>query len=104
MTGLLMKKYHIAILDNDDGFVTKVVGALKLWYSNKIVIQTYRDTHSMFEAVSLNKAKNKPFDMAVVSPEQMAERLILQRANPALKVVCCEDEQTLKAATAKVLL
>ena len=105
MTGLLMKKYHVAVLDNNNnGFVKKVVGVLKTWYNNKIVIQTYQDTHEMFEAVNVNRAKNKPFDMAVVSPDQMAERLVLQRANPNLKVVVCEDEQAFRAASAKVLL
>jgi len=105
MTGLLIKKYHIAILDHDnDGFVTRVVGALKTWYSNKVVIKTYYDTRSMFEAVNVNRAKNRPFDMAVFSPEQMAERMILQRTNPNLKVVVCRDEQTLRSEASKVLL
>lgn len=105
MTGLLVKKYHIAILDNDNnGFVTKVVGALKTWYSNKVVIKTYSDTQAMFEAVNLNKAKNNPFDLAVVSSELMAERLVLQRVNPMMKVVVCDDEQTFKKEASKVLL
>jgi len=104
MAGLLSKKYHIAILDNDDGFVARMVESLKSWYSNKIVIQTYQDTHSMFEAVNVKNARNKPFDLAVMSPDQMAERLILQRANPNLKVVVYHDEQTLKDETSKLLL
>lgn len=105
MTGLLVKRYHIAILDNEDrGFVTKVMGALKTWYNHKIVIKTYTDTRSMFEAISLNKAKNKPFDMAVVSSDLLAERLMLQRVNPNMKVVVCDDEQTFKKEASKVLL
>jgi len=105
MTGLLSKKYHIAILDSDDdGFVTRVVDSLLMWYSNKVVIQTYRDTREMFEAVNLYRAKNKPFDIVFVKPEQMAERLVLQRANPLLKVLACKDAKTLKAAADKVLL
>lgn len=105
MTGLLTKKYHVAILDNtEEGFVSKVVGALQEWYKNRIVIKTYTDTRTMFEAVNLNKAKNKPFDMAVISPELMAERMVLQRANPQLKVVVCKDESSFKNETSKVLL
>jgi hypothetical protein len=105
MTGLLVKKYHVAILDNDNnGFVTKVVGALKTWYSNRIVIKTYSDTQSMFEAVNLNKAKNNPFDMAVVSSDLMAERLVLQRVNPKMRVVVCDDEKTFKREASETLL
>lgn len=104
MTGLLIKKYHIAILDNETDFVKKVVLSLKQWYSDKIVIKTFSDTYAMFEAVSVNKARNKPFDMAVVSPEQIAERMVLQRANPTLKVVAYSNEKTLKSDASKVLL
>lgn len=105
MTGLLVKKYHIAILDNDNnGFVTKVVEALKTWYSNKVVIKTYTNSRAMFEAVNLQKAKNNPFDLAVVSSELMAERLVLQRVNPKMKVVVCDDAKTFKAEASKVLL
>lgn len=104
MTGLLIKKYHIAILDNETDFVKKVIEVLKLWYSDRVVIRTYSDTYAMFEAVSINKARNKPFDMAVVSPEQVAERMVLQSANPTLKVVTCCDEKTLKTEASKVLL
>ena len=105
MTGLLIKKYHIAILDeSNNGFVTKVIGALKTWYSNRVIIEIYTNTHEMFEAVNLNKARNKPFDLAIVSSELLAERLVLQRANPKMKVIVCEDEQTFKQETSKVLL
>lgn len=105
MTGLLTKKYHVAILENTEGgFVSRVVDALQEWYKNKIVIKTYSDTREMFEAVNLNKAKNKPFDMAVISPELMAERMVLQRANPQLKVVVCKDHNTFRTETSKVLL
>lgn len=103
MTGLLIKKYHVAILNNESDFVSKMVGALKQW-SNKVVIKTYADSHSMFEAVNVNKAKNKPFDMAVVSPNQIAERFVLQRANPLLKVVVCDDEKTFHQEVSKALL
>lgn len=105
MTGLLTKKYHVAILDNENGgFVSKVVESLKKWYSDKIVIRTYTDSHSMFEAMSLNKSKNKPFDIAVLSPGKVAERMVLQRSNPSLKILVCKDEQTLKTETSKVML
>jgi hypothetical protein len=105
MTGLLLKKYHVAILDNDNnGFVKRVVGALKEWYSHKIVIKTYSNCHAMFEDVNLQKAKNHPFDMAVVSSELIAERLVLQRVNPNMRVVVCDDEDTFKKEASKVLL
>jgi len=104
MTGLLVKKYHIAILNTESDFVSKMVETLKQWYNNKVVIRTYTDSYSMFEAVNVNKAKNKPFDMAVIGPSQLAERLVLQRANPSLKIVVCSDETSLHREVSKVLL
>jgi hypothetical protein len=81
-----------------------VVGALKTWYHNRVVIKTYTDCHTLFEDVNLNKANNRPFDMAVVGSELMAERLVLQRVNPSMKVVVCDDVQTFKDEASKVLL
>jgi len=105
MTGLLIKKYHVAILENDEhGFVNKVVEALKSWYSDRIVIHTFDDTHDLFEAVNINKATNKPFDMAVLGAEKMAERMVLQHSNPALKIVMCQDETGLKRDCLSALL
>lgn len=105
MTGLLTKKYHVAILDNEqNGFVPIIVGALKSWYHNKVIIKTYTNTRQMFEAVNLNKAINKPFDMAVLSPNKEAEQLVLKRVNPDMKVVICKDAYSLHTEASKVML
>ena len=98
MTGLLVKKYHVAVLANgDNGLVRQIIDSLYKWYNNRIVIKTYNDSHALFEAVNVNKARNRPFDCAVLPPKQDAEKMVLQRSNPALKVIVCKDAQSLKA-------
>ncbi len=106
MTGLLTKKYHIAVLGNEanSGFVSQMVSALRQWYSDKAVIETYNDTYDLFEAVNVNRVRNKPFDIAVMSPQQLAEKLVLQRSNPALKVIVCQDAKTFRTEASKVML
>lgn len=105
MIGLLTRKYHIAILENGtEGFISRMEDALKSWYNNRIVIRTYSDSREMFEAVNINKAKNIPFDLAVLSPALQAEKMVLQQTNPSLKIVACYDENTLRLETSKVLL
>lgn len=105
MTGLIIKKYHVAVLNTDtDAVVEKMVAALKEWYHNRVVIETYKDTYAMFEAVNVNKARNKPFDVALVSPNDIAEKMVLQRSNPSLKVLVCQDAKTFKSEASKLLL
>lgn len=106
MTGLLVKKHHIAVLGNDknSGFVSQMVNALRQWYSDKVVIETYDDTYDLFEAVNVNRVRNKPFDVAIMTPQKMAEKLVLQRSNPSLKVIVCQDAKTFKTEATKVML
>jgi hypothetical protein len=105
MTGLLVKKYHVAVLASaNDNFMSQVIASLQQWYNDRVVIKAYSDTYSLFEAVSVNKAKNKPFDCAVLNPRQMAEKMVLQRSNPLLKVIVCEDTKQLRQEASKVML
>ena len=105
MTGLLIKKYHVAVLtDENEGFVSQIIESLRKWYNDRVVIKTYSDTYALFEALSVQQARNKPFDCAVLNTNQMAEKMVLQRSNPSLKVILCQDAKTLKAEASKVML
>ena len=104
MTGLLNKKYHIAILDRNANILTEISTFLNLWYHGRVVVETYNDSYQMFEAVSVSKSKNKPFDIAIMSPEEVAEKMILKQTNPNLKVLTCTDANSLKTETSKILL
>lgn len=104
MTGLLIKKYHIAILDENQCFLARIVNSLKGWYNNKIVIKTYKNSESLIEAVNLNKAKNNPFDLTVLRRKEYAEKLILQRSNPNMTILVCDSCEDLKKITDKLLL
>ena len=104
MTGVIVKKYHVAVFAHNDGFVNQVVDAIKQWYNNQVVIKTYNDTHDLFEAISVNKARNKPFDCAVLAPRQDAERMVLQRSNPNLKVIICQDAKNIGAQVNRAML
>jgi hypothetical protein len=104
MTGLLVKKYHVAVFSSDDGFVTQVVSALKEWYNNQVVIKTYGDTHEFFEAINVNKAKKQPFDCAVLAPRNDAEKMVLRQSNPNLRVIVCKDAQNIPAQVSRGML
>lgn len=104
MTGLLLKKYHVAVFDEDEGFVRRTIDTLKRWYKNKIVIKSYTNSHEMFEALNINSAKNSPFDLAVFNSDEVAEKLVVKQIYPDLPVVLCKDEHMLKRESSKILL
>ena len=93
MTGLIVKKYHIAVLDEDGTFLTRAITTLKTWYDNKIVVKTYSNSRQMFEDISINKAKNRPFDAAVLSSKDAPVSMVLKQTDPSLKILMCKDEQ-----------
>jgi hypothetical protein len=104
MIGVIFKKYHIAVLDDDINFITKMVSALKLWYDDKVVIESFDNPRDMFEAVHISEVNHKPFDFAVLSPNEEMEKLVLRQSNPSLKVILCKDENSLKSETSKIFL
>ena len=104
MTGLLKKKYYVAVLDKDEDFISKVMNTLKSWYNNRIIIKSYTDCHEMFAAVNLGKANKNPFDVAVLSPDEVAEKMVLRHSNPDMKIIVCKDECSLKEEAEKVML
>jgi hypothetical protein len=104
MTGLLKQKYHVAILDDDENFIATAVSSLKSFYNKRIVIRTYKDSKSMFEAINSNKAKDCPFDLAVLSPREYAERPIIRHSKPEMKILVCNDCNKLQEETSKLLL
>ena len=104
MTGFIFKKYHVAVLEENESFLARMIISLKSWYQNKIVVEPFTSSREMFEAINVNEVKNKPFDVAVLNSEGDVEQMILKRSNPSLKVIRCQDEQSLKKETAKILL
>jgi len=106
MTGLLRNKYNVTVLGNrhNDRWVSQIVAALQQWYSNRVVVQTYPDSHTLFEAVGVGKVKNKPIDLAVLTPDRDAEKMVLKQSNPNLKVIICRDTAALKTEASKVML
>lgn len=107
MTGLLRNKYNIAVLGNsrdNDGLVSQIVSVLNKLYNHRIVINTYQDSYTLFEAVGVGNAKNKPVDLAVLTPGNDAEQMILKQSNPNLKVIICKDTSTLKDEASKAML
>lgn len=104
MTGLFKKKYHIAILDKNGGFIKTVKDSLLDLYRNKVVVQTYDDSDLLFKDMNINKVKNNPFDLAILSPAEFAEQMVLKHSHPKLKILMCADVNGLKQETAKLLL
>ena len=104
MTGLIVKKYHVAVCSQDNNFVNQVVNAFRQWYNDQVVIKTYGDSHDLFEAISLNKSNNKPFDCAVLAPRRDAEKMVLQQSNPNLKVIVCQSTQNIGAQVSRAML
>lgn len=104
MTGLFVKKFHVAVLDSDQGTFNGAVSSLKAICNHKVVVKTFSNSRALFQAINLEQATNHPFDMAVVSPNQLAEKMVLKQSNPDLRVVVCKDAQTLRDETLKLLL
>lgn len=105
MTGLFVKKYHVAIYDEDENFIERIASALKLWYDRRIVIESYTDSSRMFQAVNMCNAKNKPFDLAIFgSNESKVKEIILKHTCPNLPIVTFKDEAKLQKETSKFLL
>lgn len=105
MTGLFVKKYHVAIFDENENFIERITNALKSWYSSRIVIETYTDSSSMFQAVNMCNAKNRPFDLAIFgSKDSKAKEMILKHTCPKLPIVTFKDEAKLQKEASKFLL
>lgn len=107
MTGLFVKKYHVAIFDENknENFIKRITNALNSWYNRRIVIEIYTDSSSMFHAVNMSNAKNKPFDLAIFgSKNSKVKEMILKHTCPNLPVVTFKDEDKLQKETSKFLL
>ena len=104
MTGVLLKKYHVAVMDEDPEFIQRMVKALKSWYDSRIVIEIYKDSAQMFEGINLSKAKKTPIDLTILGETDVAEKMVLQQTDPKMPVLLCHDEVCMKAQASKFLL
>lgn len=104
MTGLFIKKYHVAVLEEDENFLSRMMDAMKTWYQGRIVIEGFTDSRDMFEAINLSKAKKEPFDMAILSLNEVPEKLVLKQSVPSLNVVMCNDVASLKSEASRCLI
>lgn len=96
MIGLFHKRYHVAILENNENIV-EVINSIKHWYNDNVVIKIYHTSQSLFQGISENTLKHKPFDMAVLSESNnKAEQLVLKRSNPDLAVVLYKNNEQYK--------
>jgi hypothetical protein len=106
MTGLLIKKYHVAIYEENTHLVKRITDALKSWYDNRIVIESYNNPTHMFQAVNMCRAKNKPFDLAIFGSNEYfkSKQMVLKHTCPNLPIVMFKDEEKLQKETSKFLL
>ncbi len=104
MTGLFVKKYHVAVLEDDKAFVSQIVAAFKSWYHNRIVIETYTDSNKMFEGINACKARKCPYDLTVMGTNDVAEKAILHQTDPKMPVLLCKNISTLRQEASKFLL
>ncbi len=97
-------KYHVAVYaENNKSLVKRISETLKSWFQNKIVVESYTDSHQMFVDFNVAKAKNKSFDMAIIgADEDRAARVVLKYADPNMEVIKYKDELTLKKDTGKL--
>lgn len=106
MTGLFIKKYYVAIYDENEDSINRIINALKSWYDNRIVIESYDNPNNMFRAVNMSNAKNRPFDLAIFGSDDIfkAKQMILKYTCPDLPVVSFKDEEKLHREVSKFLL
>jgi hypothetical protein len=104
MASSLFRKYHVAVVDSDPSYVKKVLQALKDLYSNKVVVQTYTEHSKMFLDINLAAANRRPFDLAIMKSEEKPTSMVLKRTNPSVKIVMCDNVQSLEQDTAKLFV
>lgn len=105
MTGVFKQKYKIAVYDEDISLVKRIATTLKSWFSNKIEIKSYTNSREMILDLNLAKAKNKPFDITIMGPDEWdASSIVLKHTDPSMQVIRYKDDKTLKKDTAKLSL
>lgn len=105
MTGLFVKKYHVAIFDEDGDSIERITNALISLYENRIVIESYTNSTNMFQAVNMCNAKNRPFDLAIFgSKNAKTKEMVLKHTCPTLPIVTFKDEKKLQKEASKFLL
>jgi urate oxidase len=86
MIGYCKKKLYVAILGSSKKELADMTHTIKSWYAG-IKIKTFIDSGSLFEAISLNKLQNHPFDMVYVNSDKQAEKMIINRTMPEIPVM-----------------
>ena len=103
MIGLFHQKYHVAVYGEDASLVNRIVNKLRSWFKNEVVVESYTDTHQMLVDFNVAQAKNKPFDMAILGPEEgMESKIFLKHTNPLMDIIGYKDEKTLKKETVRL--
>lgn len=96
MSFMFHTKYRVVIFTKDINVINNISSTLKRWFNNKVSLEVYDDAHAMFMALNIAKAKNCPFRMAIMGPDQNVEaQLVLQHTDPNIKVVNYKDDSTL---------
>ena len=86
MIGYFNQKLYAAVLGNDEMRINSVVSTIKEWYDDNIVVKTYNDSRLLFEAITLNKLQNHPFDMLYITEKNEAEKRVISKTAPELKI------------------
>lgn len=97
---LFQPKFKVAIFCKNQNIINNISNALKKIFDDKICIEFYGNTHDMFVAINVAKAKNCPFNIAIIgSQDELEARIVLQRSNPSMEVISYVDDATLRSQT-----
>lgn len=103
MTGLLHRKYNIAVLEENTVKMGIIIDLIKSWFGKRVVVKSYSDSKKLIRAINMNDAQNHPIDVAVLGPDEIAEKCLIQRYNPKTAVIVCDDYDTFKRDAYKIL-
>jgi predicted GTPase len=97
MTGLLYKKYRIAVYDPNILIVNEIVRNIKKMFNRSVVIDQFIDIKEMFTALNIAKAKKNPVDIAILGETDGIEtEFILHRTNLNMEIIKYKDIDSLK--------
>lgn len=94
-------RYKVAIYHENSNIISWILFKLKRWYKYKIKIKSYTDYKVMFSEINMAKAKNSPFDVIILGPDEYEALAILKNCQPNTDVIMFTNEAELKSKTYK---
>lgn len=86
---LLGRRFHAAVVDENQETLSQAVDKIKNTYQEDVDVEGFTNYHELFLRLNVSKAKEYPFDVALVHEFQTNYMLsnLLKRTDPSLKLI-----------------